>query len=515
MCPEILIYFTDHLISHTENPLYREEKQDERDELRNPVWITDEDLGTGDIKMNDTEENGFWNDLIKSYLFPLEGNKEKEKKTKEELIELRNSVCLAFMIINALFIILLFALETISQQTSNLYFTMPCNVPGLAGEKVQPIALTFTLVFGILIVMQFVAMLFHRYSTFLHIAAITEVKLKRKVIGPRSEEKPSVDETIQLVREMQAIRDDDEMSIAPDYDNDDVKPDYSDDDDEGGPKSPRGQELWSKFKGRRKGLQIHRTLNRAFMKNFNRLVSEIDEDKVEEKSKEEIHQNAQRRFRRFEKKSLYTIVKIAQANREYKQSVVKHAQRWNDVVKKLGIVRQLKSQQQLKSLADVVRAAMISQGRAKLGMKPGASQQNTPLPVRRNTRDIRISVSDPLNEGAQTKKQPTSSAWDRFFGQPTSPQAGPSSKFKMLAKKAVNQNEYANQDAIVLDEVASNTPAQDTEGRRQRDPPRQREAGAAITPPVICVSEPPDETDNGQSSNVPSQKGVSGFDTYY
>ncbi|XP_041374239.1 chitin synthase chs-2-like [Gigantopelta aegis] len=503
-----------------DNPLYKEEKHFERDELRNPIWISDDDLGKGNIKVNDPEENAFWKDLINSYLFPLEGNKAKEKQTKQELIELRNSVCLAFMIINAMFIILLFALETISEQTSNLSFRMPCNVEGLLGEKVQPIALSFTLVFGILIVLQFLAMLFHRYSTFLHIAAITEVKLKRKVIGDSNEQKPSVDETIQLVRDMQAIRDDDEMSIVPDYD-DNLEPDYSDDDD-GGPKSPHGKELWAKFKGRRKGLQAHRTLNRAFMKNFNRLVSEIKDDNEVEKNKEVIQLNAQRKFRRFEKKSLYTIVKIAQADREYKQSVVNHAHKWNDAVKKLDIVKQLKSKNQLNSFQDVVRAAMIKQGRIKLGVQPGTSQQDSPLPVRNNAKDIRISVSDPFDEKVQSKKNSKSSAWGRLLGIPEPTPEGPGSKFKMLAKKAIemNENDDGNQATSSPVKTPSGAQVLDMARPRQREVPRQREPSASNSPPVFTFSlmEPPVDAADSHSRNSSSQKRktyLADFDTFY
>ncbi|XP_041375040.1 chitin synthase chs-2-like [Gigantopelta aegis] len=430
-----------------ENPLYKEEKQIPRDELRNPFWITDEDLAKGNIKVNHPEENEFWEDLISTYLFPLQDDKENEKRTNKKLTELRNTVCLVFVIINALFIILLFALETISEQTGNISFRMPCNIEGLKGEKVQPIVLAFTLVFGIPIVLQFVAMLFHRYSTFLHIAASTELKLKREVIGGSKEQKPSVDETIQLVHDMQAIRDDDEMSIASDYN---IEPDYSDVDDEGGLKSTQGNELWANFRGRRKGLQPHRTLNRAFMKNFNRLVSEIKDDDAEENDKEAIHLNAQRKFRRFEKRSVHTIVKMSQADKEYKQSVVKHAHKWNEAVKKLGIKGQLKSTNQLNSFQDVVRAAMIKQGRTKLGVRPGMSQQNTPIPDRRNAKDTRSSSSDPFNERVQPKKPSTPSAWGRLLeARPNIP----ISKFETMVKQK-EDNQAASSTEEISDEEA-------------------------------------------------------------
>ena len=50
-----------------------------RDLLRNPLWIEDDlfaDKGT--VELLSTKEIDFWNDLIKTYLFPLIENKEEK-----------------------------------------------------------------------------------------------------------------------------------------------------------------------------------------------------------------------------------------------------------------------------------------------------------------------------------------------------------------------------------------------------------------------------------------------------
>lgn len=50
------------------------------------------------------------------------------------------------------------------------------------GQCVEPISVAFTLVFGILLFVQFMCMLLHRIATLLHICAATEIfKKKRKV----------------------------------------------------------------------------------------------------------------------------------------------------------------------------------------------------------------------------------------------------------------------------------------------------------------------------------------------
>lgn len=54
---------------------------------------------------------------------------------------------------------------------------IPCEMAGFKGEKIEPISVAFTLVFGVMLTLQFIAMLFHRYSTMLHVIAITNLKV--------------------------------------------------------------------------------------------------------------------------------------------------------------------------------------------------------------------------------------------------------------------------------------------------------------------------------------------------
>ena len=55
-----------------------------------------------------------------SYLLPLEKDPEKEKKIQEELIELLNTTCLFFFLINGLFAVLVSTLQYMAQNSSNL-----------------------------------------------------------------------------------------------------------------------------------------------------------------------------------------------------------------------------------------------------------------------------------------------------------------------------------------------------------------------------------------------------------
>ena len=80
---------------------------------------------TGDLEVNQIEEldgmeSRFWKELIEKYLFPLAKDPEHEKKIQDELIELRNTICLFFFLINGLFVVLVFTLQYMAQNTSNL-----------------------------------------------------------------------------------------------------------------------------------------------------------------------------------------------------------------------------------------------------------------------------------------------------------------------------------------------------------------------------------------------------------
>ncbi|CAG5127298.1 unnamed protein product, partial [Candidula unifasciata] len=100
----------------------------------------------------------------------------KELIVKKDLLELRNKTFLAFALINCLFVVLVFMLQQVSKSTPNLTITLDCSLSGFRSEGFEPISMAFMLVFGIVLVIQFFAMLVHRISTFLHIAAAANIQ---------------------------------------------------------------------------------------------------------------------------------------------------------------------------------------------------------------------------------------------------------------------------------------------------------------------------------------------------
>ncbi|CAL1539833.1 unnamed protein product [Lymnaea stagnalis] len=302
-------------------------------------WIDDKNLGEGPKKALNEDENQFWQDFIQAYVFPLDKDKKQEEKIQNELIELRNKSCLAFFIMNILFVILVYTLQTISEQTTNLSIKIPCELEGFKGEKVEPISMAFTLVFGVMLTLQFLAMLFHRYSTLLHIIAITKIREGKPIIMPFGQEEtqvaPSPKALVNLVKEMQAP-DADTSSLTPtipdeDYDTDDEG--VSDADE-----TPRGTVL-----GRRKSSKVilkrinsraridkmgSQSLSKNFMRQFSKLADQVRKSSFPETT---VEAEAKELFRGFEKGNVTTLVKLTR-HQAAKNHILKRSEELMDRV---------------------------------------------------------------------------------------------------------------------------------------------------------------------------------------
>ena len=54
------------------------EPKEERDDLINPFWIEDRDLGRGEVDHLSGVEITFWKDLVDKYLYPIDADKQRE-----------------------------------------------------------------------------------------------------------------------------------------------------------------------------------------------------------------------------------------------------------------------------------------------------------------------------------------------------------------------------------------------------------------------------------------------------
>lgn len=116
-------------------------------------------------------EHEFWTWFIKKYLTPEKQMIENQQVAmKSKLIDLRNKVFFFFFIINAIFVTVVYVLT----QVQAISIPLSCNVGDKQGA-IEPISIAFTLVFGILLFVQFIGMLLHRISTISHIIATTKI----------------------------------------------------------------------------------------------------------------------------------------------------------------------------------------------------------------------------------------------------------------------------------------------------------------------------------------------------
>ncbi|XP_062600263.1 chitin synthase chs-2-like [Saccostrea cucullata] len=131
----------------------------------------------------ETDEEDFWRKFIKKYLNPLKMNDDEKAKMQAELIDLRNKVFFFYFITNAIFVTIVYVLTQVNAYQNTLSIPLPCSVGDSQGV-IEPISIAFTLVFGILLFMQFFGMITHRVSTISHIVARTKIfdkKLDTKI----------------------------------------------------------------------------------------------------------------------------------------------------------------------------------------------------------------------------------------------------------------------------------------------------------------------------------------------
>ncbi|XP_049868768.1 chitin synthase chs-2 isoform X1 [Pectinophora gossypiella] len=201
--------------------------RERRDELINPYWIEDPELKKGEVDFLSQSELQFWKELIDKYLYPIDANKEEQARIAGDLIELRNKSVFAFFMFNALFILIVFLLQLNKDQ---LHVDWPLgiktNITVIAdtGEviitkeylQLEPIGLVFVFFFALILVIQFTAMLFHRFGTLSHILASTELNwFCTKKSEDLSQDALLDKNAIAIVKDLQKLN-----GLDDDYDND-------------------------------------------------------------------------------------------------------------------------------------------------------------------------------------------------------------------------------------------------------------------------------------------------------
>ncbi|KAL6424092.1 hypothetical protein ACFW04_009762 [Cataglyphis niger] len=97
--------------TETVTSLNTEGNRDGSNFLSRPYWLNDDGLKKGEVDVLSLQEEQFWKDLLEKYLYPIDEDKAEKARIAADLIELRNKSVFAFLMFNALFVLIVFLLQ--------------------------------------------------------------------------------------------------------------------------------------------------------------------------------------------------------------------------------------------------------------------------------------------------------------------------------------------------------------------------------------------------------------------
>ncbi|KAL8576680.1 hypothetical protein ACOMHN_025155 [Nucella lapillus] len=350
-----------------------------------PPWMMDNDLGSGKVRYLGTEETKFWKELIGRYLCPLENDPAHKKKLEEDLKLLRNKMSLMFCLLNALFIVIISALQytNAANDGNGLAIPLPCINDKGKHLTLEPISLLFMAIFGIALAIQFLAMFFHRMGTFLHIVSSTEVNCMK--FNQQEMAAMAMSDKLELVRQLQNFGDDDDdarsdiTSTSMETSNEDS----SSTTDES-PRMRRKRTVMRLTKKRgRPAEQKSSNLANRLMERYLKLAKDLRQERVSDRSgSNKSHRRNSSRKKRKTQRALEAIERSSE-----KSNVLLKAHKWQSL-HRAG--RQSSSSQSLDNLNKDPWLSMVkgvlSQSRSSLNTISEEDARNTlNLPKRKFT----------------------------------------------------------------------------------------------------------------------------------
>ncbi|XP_071357197.1 chitin synthase chs-2-like [Trachinotus anak] len=199
----------------------QEEPEEPAFNCPNQCWITQLQSLSDDMRLQedvlDQDEEQFFRQLTVKYLEPLPEDKKKQEEMAEKLKDLRNKITFVYFICNVLWLITTFTLQ-LSATSISIRVPKVDNNLQFTGEYlyIEPLGFMFILTFALLVLIQFLAMLYHRTYTLIHFVAFLDTEVK-------SEKRK------QKVKE---VKENDDGGDGDDDDDDDDDDDGVDDSDE-------------------------------------------------------------------------------------------------------------------------------------------------------------------------------------------------------------------------------------------------------------------------------------------
>nr|XP_031829269.1 chitin synthase chs-2 isoform X3 [Nomia melanderi] len=227
-----------------------------------PYWLSDDGLKKGEIDVLSLQEEQFWKDLLEKYLYPIDEDKAEKERIAKDLKDLRDQSVFAFFMLNALFVLIVFLLQLNKDLLhvkwpfgikTNISYDENSQEVHITKEYLQlePIGLVFVFFFALILVIQFTAMLFHRFGTFAHILASTSLDWYCcKKTKDLSEEALLSKHAVEIVRDLQRL--------------DGMEGDY----EEGSGSGPGRRKTIRNLEKSRRKTQAINTLDVAFRRRF-------------------------------------------------------------------------------------------------------------------------------------------------------------------------------------------------------------------------------------------------------
>ncbi|XP_076762627.1 hyaluronan synthase-like protein kkv isoform X3 [Xylocopa sonorina] len=246
----------------TETSQNTEAKREGSNFLSRPYWLSDEGLKKGEIDVLSMQEEQFWKDLLQKYLYPIDEDKAEKARIAKDLKDLRDQSVFAFFMMNALFVLIVFLLQLNKDLLhvkwpfgikTNITYDGDTQEVHISKEYLQlePIGLVFVFFFALILVIQFTAMLFHRFGTFAHILASTSLDWYCcKKTKDLSEEALLSKHAVEIVRDLQRL--------------DGMEGDY----EEGSGSGPGRRKTIRNLEKSRRKTQAINTLDVAFRQRF-------------------------------------------------------------------------------------------------------------------------------------------------------------------------------------------------------------------------------------------------------
>ena len=170
----------------------------------NTFWLTQEEtLKYSDIQEIEAGEITFWKKLIKKYLSVEKMEPAAKHKLQMGLNDMRDRGVFAFFMLNALWIAFVFPVLLAQDRLKDMLY-IPIPIPSLYYQPVliEPLGVLHLAFFTFISLIQFIAMLCHRYNTFQHILAST--KLRSNIHeGMRIED---IIDTVKMLQQIKVIK---------------------------------------------------------------------------------------------------------------------------------------------------------------------------------------------------------------------------------------------------------------------------------------------------------------------